>query len=99
MVKHIILWQLREDIEDVARVKADMKRELEALAEKIEGTVLLRVHTEPLPPAANADVMLESAFTDADTYAAYIAHPLHQAAADNYVRPFVRTRLCMDYED
>ncbi len=98
MVKHIILWQLREDIDDVARVKADMKRELEALTEKIDGTVLLRVHVDPLP-SSNADVMLESAFTDADAYAAYIAHPLHQAAANNYVRPFIRTRLCIDYED
>ena len=98
MVKHIILWQLREDIEDVARVKSDMKRQLEALADKIEGTVCLRVHIDPLS-TSNADVMLESAFTDAAAYAAYIAHPLHQAAADDYVRPFVRTRLCMDYED
>ncbi len=98
MVKHIILWQLREDIDDPARVKADMKRELEALAGQIAGTVCLRVHTDALP-SSNADVMLESAFTDADAYAAYIAHPLHQAAADNYVRPYIRTRLCMDYED
>ena len=98
MVKHIILWQLKEDLTDKAAVKAGIKAGLEGLKGRIPGLIDIRVRTEGLP-SSNADVMLDSSFTDAASLKGYAAHPEHVAVADAKVRPFTRTRLCLDFEE
>lgn len=98
MVKHIILWQLRDDIADKAAVAARMKSELEGLQGQIPGLLAVRVHITPLN-GSNADVMLDTSFTDEQALEGYRVHPAHVAAADTYVRPFTKTRLCMDFAE
>jgi len=61
MVRHIILWKIKEEVKDPEAAKAAMKRELEALMGKIDGLLEMEVITRPLP-SCNADVMLKSAF-------------------------------------
>ena len=46
MVKHIILWQLKEDIADKAAVKAGIKAGLEGLKGRIPGLIDIRVQAE-----------------------------------------------------
>lgn len=98
MIKHVILWKLK-DMPDTekAQVKANAKSALEALNGKIDGLLSIKVNTEGLT-SSNCDMMLDSAFESADALASYQKHPLHQAAANTYVRPFAETRLCLDYE-
>ena len=66
MVRHVILWKLKEmpDAEKTA-VKAGIKEGLEGLAGKIPGLLDVRVYTDALPSSANADLMLDTTFTDA----------------------------------
>ena len=99
MVKHIILWQLREDLEpqEKEKVKRDIKEHLEQLVGKVPGLAELCIVTEGLP-SSNADVMLDSTLESAEALAGYAVHPDHVAAADTYVRPFTANRVCMDYE-
>ena len=98
MVKHVILWKLKEMSDaEKAKVKADAKTALEALDGKIEGLVAIKVNTVALP-TSNCDMMLDSTFESADSLAGYQKHPLHQAAANSFVRPFAEVRLCLDYE-
>ena len=60
MVKHIILWQLKEmDEEEKQTVKKGIKAGLESLQGKIPGLLSIHVQTEGLP-SSNADVMLDS---------------------------------------
>lgn len=98
MVRHIILWQLEDELsaEEKRTVCENMKRELEALVGTVEGLCSLTVHIDGLA-TSNADAMLESELTDAAALAHYAAHPAHVAAADGFVRPFVKTRLCLDF--
>lgn len=98
MVKHIILWQLRDDIADKAAVKAGIKAGLEGLRGRIPGLVDIRVRIEGLA-SSNADVMLDSTFADAVSLKGYSVHPEHVKVADAKVRPFTKTRLCLDYEE
>ena len=59
MVKHIILWQLKEmDEEEKQTVKKGIKAGLESLQGKIPGLLSIHVQTEGLP-SSNADVMLD----------------------------------------
>lgn len=99
MVRHIILWKLKSDIpkENIAKIKTDIKENLEALPEVIDGLESLTVHTDGLP-SSTCDLMLESALRDTDALKEYKNHPSHVHVADTFVRPNVDVRLCLDFE-
>lgn len=99
MVKHIILWQLKDELSDTekAAVKAGIKEGLESLAGKIPGLLEVRVQTDALP-SSNADVMLDTSFECAEALKGYSTHPEHVAVANAKVRPYYKSRVCMDFE-
>ena len=100
MVKHIILWRLREDLtaEEKENVKKDIKAGLEGLAGRIPGLLDIKVNIDGRLETSNADVMLDSTFTDEAALRAYAVHPEHVAVADGKVRPYTCLRTCLDYE-
>lgn len=99
MVKHIILWQLKDELSDAekAAVKAGIKEGLESLAGKIPGLVDIHVQSDVLP-SSNVDVMLDSTFDSAEALKGYSTHPEHVAVADSKVRPYYKSRSCIDFE-
>ena len=99
MVKHIILWQLKDELSETEKlnVKAGIKEGLEALSGKIPGLLEIKVETVGLA-TSNCDVMLYSVFEDEAALKGYAVHPEHAAVADGKVRPFTKTRLCLDFE-
>ena len=97
MVKHIILWKLKDDLADKAAVKAGIKSGLEGLKGVVPGLVDIRVVTEGLA-SSNADVMLDSTLADEAALKAYAVHPAHVAVADSKVRPYTQVRMCLDFE-
>lgn len=99
MVKHVILWTLKEELTSQQKdeVKAGIKEGLEGLKDKVPGIVEIKVNINPLP-SSNCDVMLDSTFTDEDVLKGYAIHPEHVAVANGKVRPFTASRTCMDYE-
>ena len=100
MVKHIILWKLRDDLsnEEKQRVKKDIKAGLEGLAGRIPGLLSIVVNVDGRLESSNADVMLDSTFTDEAALKAYAVHPEHVAVADGKMRPYTCLRTCLDYE-
>ena len=99
MVKHIILWQLKDELTGAEKeaVKAGIKEGLEGLLGQIPGLLDIRVQTECLA-SSNVDVMLDSTFVDENALKVYASHPAHVKVADNRVRPFTKTRSCIDFE-
>ena len=99
MVKHIILWQLKDELsaEEKKVIKAEMKESLEGLVGKIPGLLDVKVQTEGLA-SSNAEVMLDTSFVDEAALKVYATHPEHVAVADGKVRPFTKTRMCLDFE-
>lgn len=98
MVKHIILWTLKEMSEDEKnRVKADIKAGLEGLAGQIPGLLDIKVVTEGRLETSNADLMLDSSFESFDALKNYAVHPAHVKVADEKVRPFTASRSCLDF--
>lgn len=99
MVKHIILWKIRENktAEEKAAIKKGIKEGLEGLKGKIEGLADIKVITEGLP-SSNADVMLDSLFESEEALKGYAVHSAHVQVADTCVRPYMEVRMCMDYE-
>ena len=97
MVKHIILWKLKESLseEEKTAARAEAKRRLENLNGKIDGMISLKVVTDRLP-SSNADMMLDSEFDSVEALAGYQVNPLHVEAA-TFVRSVVEARLCLDF--
>ena len=99
MVKHIILWQLKEEYseEQKKEIRQGAKEGLEGQVGVVPGLLEVHVQIEMLP-SSNADIMLDSTLTDAEALKNYAVHPEHVKVADTKVRPFTRSRTCIDYE-
>lgn len=99
MVKHVILWTLKDEYSgaEIDKIKADIKAGLEGLKGQIPGLVEIKVNTKPLA-SSNCDLMLDSTFDNEESLKGYAVHPKHVEVADGKVRPFTASRVCMDYE-
>ena len=99
MVKHVILWQLKDEYsaEQKAEIKAGIKANLESLQGKIPGLLEIKVNIDPLA-SSNVDLMLDSSFESEEALKAYAVHPSHVKVADENVRPYTKTRACLDFE-
>jgi heme-degrading monooxygenase HmoA len=99
MIKHIVMWKLKEQAEgaDRAANAQKMKELLEACAGIVPGILKLEVGLAQPGLEATYDVVLYSEFASREALDAYQEHPQHQA-----LKPFfgaVREgRQCMDYE-
>ena len=99
MVKHIILWTLKEMSDsEKESVKAGIKEGLEGLKGKIPGLVDIKVNTNGRLSSSTADLMLDSTFESAEALKGYSKHPAHVAVADSKVRPYTANRSCLDFE-
>jgi len=95
----MIIWKLKEMSPEALEAQKKLVKEgLEGLAGKIPGMTHIHVQTENLP-TSNGDMMLDSTFVDAEALAGYSIHPEHVHVANTYIRPYIETRLCLDYEE
>ena len=94
MVKHIILWKLKETLtgEEKEQVKAGIKEGLEDLKGKIPGLLDIKVQANGLS-SSNADVMLDSSFESEEALKGYSVHPAHVEVADTKVRPYTEMTI------
>ena len=98
MVKHVILWTLREEYsaQEKAEIKRGIKEGLEGLKGKVPGLLEITVNTQPLA-SSNCDLMLDSLLESEKALKGYAVHPAHVEVANTKVRPFTASRTCMDY--
>ena len=98
MYKHIILWQLKDELTPELKesVKKEAKAALEDLVGQVPGLLSVQVHINGID-TSNADMMLDCTLQDEASLRAYATHPAHVAVADAKVRPFTKSRTCMDF--
>ena len=99
MVKHIILWQLKDEFseEEKKNIKSGIKEGLENLKGQIDGLIDICVNINGLA-SSNADLMLDSTFESEEALKAYAVHSAHVKVADEKVRPFTKSRVCLDFK-
>lgn len=97
MVHHIVLWNLKEELDEKERKEAAaaIKEKLEAVKNEVEGVISLEVVINELP-SSNADIGLISAFASVEALNAYQEHPAHKQAGA-YVKSMTCNRKCLDY--
>ena len=100
MVRHIVTWCFKEEIEDAKKpeLKAAMAENLSALVGKVPGLVSAKFVTELLPSSTHDMVLLTEHNTPEDLKVD-ASHPEHVKVADTYVRPFVCNRAAIDFEE
>lgn len=98
MVKHVIIWKLKDDIADKEKIKSDIKEGLEGLKGVIPGLIDIKVEINGLE-SSNTDLMLDSSFEDEETLKGYSIHPEHVKVANEKVRPYTETRSCFDFKE
>lgn len=97
MVKHMIIWKIKDECEDKEAVKKNVKKEIEALMGRIDGLIEMHIITDNLP-SSSGDLMMDSLFESDESLKSYQKHPLHQHVANTFVRPNMCQRLSLDYE-
>ena len=98
MVKHIVMFQLKETLskEEKLDVMNRFKAAIEALPAKID--VIRKVFVGlNINEAEKWDICLESEFDTLDDVKFYAAHPYHVAAA-GILKDAKKDRACVDYE-
>ena len=98
MVHHIVMWNFKPEIEESKKpelIKA-MSEELQGLVGKVPGLLTVEFVEKPLASSTH-DIALVTTLEKAEDIAAYAVHPEHVRVADNFVRPFVCNRACLDY--
>lgn len=100
MVKHIILWTLKDEFSDSEKqkIKENAKKGLEGLKGEIDGLIDIKVNINRLE-TSNCDMMLDSSFESLEALKGYSVNPKHIKVADTFVRPFTANRTCLDFED
>ena len=99
MVKHVIVWTLKEEYSDAEKenIKKKIKEGLEGLKGKVPGIVEIKVEINGLA-SSNTDLMLDSTFENEEALKGYSIHPEHVKVANEKVRPFTKIRSCFDFE-
>lgn len=99
MVRHVIVWTLKDEYSDSEKeqIKAGIREGLEGLQGKIPGLVEIKVNTDKLA-SSSGDAMLDSLFENGEALKNYSSNPLHVEVANTKVRPYVKIRSSFDYE-
>lgn len=92
MVKHIVMYTLKDDVEKESAVKF-IASTLEPLVGKIPGLH----HLEVRQAYQGMDYVLYSEFEDRKALQDYAVHPLHLAAKEQF-HHLLATRVSADYE-
>ncbi|MBO9535381.1 Dabb family protein [Herbaspirillum sp.] len=99
MIKHIVMWKLKEQAEGADRATniVKMKALLDSCANVVPGILKFEAAVAQPGLEATYDVVLYSEFESRAALDAYQEHPDHVA-----IKPFIgavrEARQCMDYE-
>lgn len=96
MLKHIVMWQFKKELDNVKEYKANIKEHLEALVDIIPELKSAKVITE-MEETSTHDIALISEVEDMEALKRYAAHPAHVKVANEDIIPFVENRVCIDF--
>ncbi|MBU5315701.1 Dabb family protein [Clostridium bornimense] len=98
MVKHIVMWKLKEEAEGKTKKENAeiIKSSLESLKNKIDEIVEIEVGINWNDSDAAYDVVLYSIFNTKEDLDSYQVNPHHVEAA-SYIKKVVASRIVADY--
>jgi hypothetical protein len=100
MVKHIVMWKLKDQAEGATREEnaRKLKETLQAMVGKIPQIVELEVGIQMRVDETAYDMVLTTSFKTREDLDQYQKHPDHQQVAA-FVKKIVSDRKVVDYEE
>lgn len=97
MVKHIVIWNLSQELGEEEKKKAaiKIKTDLESLQGKIPGLLSVEVVTAPYDSSTH-DIALFTSYETVEALQSYQVHPEHLKVVE-FVRSVTCNRVCFDY--
>lgn len=96
MVKHIVMWTLKEEVKkDADRIIDNLQKRFHALLGVVDGLTAIEVGKNY--NGGKFDLVLYCEFTTKETQDSYQTHPAH-VAIKSVVQELVCDRECVDYE-
>lgn len=98
MIRHIVMWKLKERAEGATRAEnaVKLKERLEGCRDIVPGILHLEVGIAAPGLESTYDVVLVSDFADKAALDAYQVHPTHEALKQ-FVVAVRESRECVDY--
>lgn len=99
MIKHIVMWKLKENAEDNTKEinSLEIKRQIESLKERIDKVLELEVGINFEESSQSYDVVLYSTFHSKDDLNYYQNHEEHLKVV-NFIKKVIEERIVVDYE-
>ena len=99
MIKHIVMWKLYDSAEGYSKAEnaQRMKRELEALPERIAEIRSLEVGINVNPGTDAFDIVLVAEYDSLENLRAYQAHPAHLQFKE-FIQNIRSEKRSVDYE-
>jgi hypothetical protein len=99
MVKHLVMWRLRERKRTAAELENEMqiRQMIDAMRSGIGGLKALEIGVNRGAASDSADLALYSEFDSWEALEAYELHPLHEALK-SLIGPLRIERRVVDYE-
>lgn len=99
MIKHIVMWRLKEEARGNTRwANAELvKEKLEALQGRIPGLLRIEAGLDFSRTDSSADVVLYSELESREALADYQVHPEHEAVKE-FIGAVTAERWVVDYE-
>lgn len=98
MIKHIVMWTLKEDALGATATEngAKMKEMLEALMPTVPTLKHIEVSIETFDDTPGCDAILYSEFASREDLDIYQAHPAHKQCV-SFIKQVVASRSAVDY--
>lgn len=100
MLHHWVLFAL-DGFDSLEQKKQHLllcKESLEALVSQIPELVDMKVHINQ-NPAESYDFALEAIVGSMENLAIYAGHPKHQTIVQESIKPYLKSRACVDFWD
>ncbi|MEZ0537251.1 Dabb family protein [Caldicellulosiruptoraceae bacterium PP1] len=99
MIKHIVMWKLKDEFngKDKSELLKETKERLESLYKNVPGIVSLQVGINKDGLYGNYDLVLITDFENSDALKDYQEHPYHLEVA-KYISDVRIERACVDFE-
>ncbi|WP_442807939.1 Dabb family protein [Trinickia soli] len=99
MIRHIVMWKLKETAEGASRAEnaRKLKERLEGCRDIVPGILHLEVGIAQPGLESTYDVVLVSDFADKAALDVYQVHPTHEALKQ-FIGAVRESRECVDYQ-
>lgn len=99
MIKHIVMWKIKEDVEETSKLESAkiVKETIEALKKDIKEIINLEVGINIIEGEGAYDIILNAEFASLEDLGIYQKHPAHVAVV-KIISQYLEAKVFVDYE-